>query len=139
MIAVIHSCSQTFCHPSQIKDTFLHDKWVDGSRFNTTCYMLIYNQIFSPKKNWGFPHKKNFPIFFWLLFTLILCNFSVRTMDNGYLDKAKNQRSGQWLAVASLSRILFSKQIFHNLTMIYHLSREAKIFGLFNHESRLNF
>ncbi len=42
-------------------------------------------------------------------------------------------------SVASLSRILISKQIFRNFTMMYHLSREAKIFGLLNHESRLNF
>jgi hypothetical protein len=31
-------------------------------------------------KNWFFPHKKYFPKFFWLLFTFILCNFSVPTL-----------------------------------------------------------
>ena len=65
-------------------------------------------------------------------------------MDNGYLNKAKNQKSGQELAfLAGLKpaspESYISKQIFHNLTMIYHLSREAKIFGLLNHEIRLNF
>ena len=41
----------------------------------------IYNQIFSPKKTTVFsPIKKYFPIFFWLLFTFILCNFSVQTL-----------------------------------------------------------
>ena len=37
-------------------------------------------QILSPKKTWFFPHKKEFPKFFWLLFTFILCNFSLRTL-----------------------------------------------------------
>ena len=45
--------------------------------FRPSC---IYTQIFSPKKNWFFPHKKCFPIFFWFLFTFILCNFLVRTL-----------------------------------------------------------
>ena len=40
----------------------------------------IYTQIFSPKKNWFFPHKIYFPKFVWLLFTFILCNFSVLTL-----------------------------------------------------------
>ena len=40
----------------------------------------IYTQIFSPKKTGLFTHKKYFQKLFWLLFTFILCNFSVRAL-----------------------------------------------------------
>ena len=46
----------------------------------------IYTQIFSPNKTWFFLHKKYFPSFFWILFTFILCNFSVQTFFKKILN-----------------------------------------------------
>ena len=42
-------------------------------------------KILALKKPGFFPHKKYFPKILWLLFTFILCNFSVRTLK--YLKK----------------------------------------------------
>ena len=42
------------------------------------CTYLRSN--FLPQKTLFFPHEKYFPKSFWLLFTFILCNFSVRTL-----------------------------------------------------------
>jgi hypothetical protein len=55
--------------------------WVTDKRTDVWSRpSCIYTQIFSPKKTWFFPHKKYFPKCFWLLFTFILCNFSVQTL-----------------------------------------------------------
>ena len=40
----------------------------------------VFTLKFLALKNWFFPNKKYFQIFFWLLFTFILCNFSVQTL-----------------------------------------------------------
>ena len=82
LVLVIGLACLLFAHASgsegklnRIWALFITDKRTDvWSR--PSC---IYTQIFTPKKNWFFPHKKYFPIF-WLLFTFILCNFSVRTL-----------------------------------------------------------
>ena len=64
--------------------------------FSLNCFWAGYPQIreqtsgpdfhvftpkfLAPQKNYFFPHKKYFPKFFWLLFTFILCNFSLQTL-----------------------------------------------------------
>ena len=50
--------------------------------------LCICAQIFCPKKTSSSPIKNTFQIFFWLLFTLILCNFSVQTLK--YFQKNLN-------------------------------------------------
>ena len=58
---------------------FVTDKRTDvWSR--TSC---IYTQILA-LKNYLFPHKEYFHIFFWLLFTFILCKFSVQTLPKTF-------------------------------------------------------
>ena len=45
------------------------------------AYLHVFTLKFLALKKLVFsPHKKCFPKFFWLLFTFILCNFSVRTL-----------------------------------------------------------
>jgi len=66
--------------------------------------------------------------------------FLWNSMDNGYVKKAKTQKSGQGLAFwagfqASLSRTTIFKQIFVNMSTTLRGSKQSKIFVLFNYES----
>ena len=47
---------------------------------NVHLKALVYIEMFSPKKTGFSPIKNTFQFFFWLLFTFILCNFSVQTL-----------------------------------------------------------
>ena len=67
------SCTMEADSPQKIEGT---DKRTDVL-FRPPC---IYIQIFSPKKTGFTPHEKYLLFFFLLLFTFILCNFSVWTI-----------------------------------------------------------
>ena len=55
----------------------------------------IYTQMFSPKKNWFFPHKKYFSIFFLLLFSL------------GAVHKLRLQEEGaRWSKILTFCKLL---------------------------------